>query len=95
MTRKALLIGHGSFVIRDLFCLQIMEGKINPNFKTSCRCPRCQGADRYEPQRYQDVKTQAETGKILQEVEKLNQEVAQLREQWMVQLQSQIDAIQL
>ncbi|MGF1731755.1 hypothetical protein [Photobacterium kasasachensis] len=47
-----------------------------------------------ESQCYQDAKTQAETGRILQEMEKLNQEVAQLREQCMAQLQSQIDAIQ-
>ncbi|UJZ95395.1 hypothetical protein IHC87_18245 [Photobacterium damselae subsp. damselae] len=46
-----------------------------------------------DSQRYTNAKTQAETGKILTEMEKINQEVVQIKQDLLANLQQQIDTI--
>ena len=44
-------------------------------------------------QRFDDAKTQAETGRILQDMENMNKEVDVLKAQMMQNIQAQIDGI--
>ncbi|WP_332404857.1 portal protein [Vibrio metschnikovii] len=45
--------------------------------------------------RYRDAKTQAETGKLLQEIERMDQELQQIRNQWATMIEQQLDALTL
>nr|WP_232282477.1 hypothetical protein [Photobacterium damselae] len=46
-----------------------------------------------DSQRYTNAKTQAETGKILTEMERVNQEVEQIKQGLLANLQQQINSI--
>ncbi|EKO3688208.1 portal protein [Vibrio metschnikovii] len=45
--------------------------------------------------RYRDAKTQAETGKLLQEIERMDQELQQIRNQWATMIEQELDAMTL